>query len=101
MTRPPVTTPLAGAAEPGGIARRNLLNAPARSLAEALRRDEPLGGLAQDALLSRDQAQAIVEKAIKLSKADAINVGVNSNYFGNVRFAANTVSTSGGIADAQ
>ena len=61
----------------------------------------PLGELAQDALLSRDQAQAIVGKALKLSKADAIEVNVNSNFTGNVRFAANTMSTSGGVADAQ
>src|SRR6185312_2105075 len=45
------------------------------------------------------QAQAIVEKALKLSKADAVEVSVNSGYQGNVRFAANTMSTSGGIAD--
>jgi predicted Zn-dependent protease len=82
------------------ILRRSLLNAPVRSLAESLRRGEPLGDLAKDALLSRDQAQAIVEKALKLSKADSVEVNVNSNYAGNVRFAANTMSTSGGIADA-
>ena len=56
------------------IMRRSLLNAPVRSLAESLRRAEPLGELAKDALLSREQAQAMVEKAVKLSKADAIEV---------------------------
>ena len=81
------------------ILRRSLLNAPVQSLADALRRAEPLGELAKDALLTREQAQEIVEKALKLSKADAVEVSVNSGYQGNVRFAANTVSTSGGIAD--
>jgi predicted Zn-dependent protease len=81
------------------ILRRSLLNAPVQSLTDALRRAEPLGELAKDALLTREQAQEIVEKALKLSKADAVEVSVNSGYQGNVRFAANTVSTSGGIAD--
>jgi predicted Zn-dependent protease len=81
------------------ILRRSLLNAPVQSLADAVRRAEPLGELARDALLTREQAQEIVEKALKLSKADAVEVSVNSGYQGNVRFAANTVSTSGGIAD--
>jgi predicted Zn-dependent protease len=55
---------------------------------------------AQDAMVTREQAQAIVEKAVKLSKADAVDVTINSGYQGNVRFAANQMSTSGGIADA-
>ena len=54
------------------ILRRSLLDAPVKSLSDALRRAEPLGELAKDALLSREQAQEIVEKALKLSKADAV-----------------------------
>jgi predicted Zn-dependent protease len=73
-----------------------------RSLYEDVRRGVPLGETtgAQDALLTREQAQAIIEKAVKMSKAEAVNVNVNSGYQGNVRFAANQMSTSGGIADA-
>jgi predicted Zn-dependent protease len=79
----------------GNLNRREALSA-------AVRRGAPLieTSDAKDALLTREQAQAIVEKAVKLSKADSIQVFVNSGYQGNVRFAANQMSTSGGIADA-
>jgi predicted Zn-dependent protease len=46
-------------------------------------------------VLSRDQAQAIVERAVKLSKADAVRVSVNSARETNLRFADNQMSTSG------
>ena len=73
-----------------------------RSLSEDIRRGVPLGEstAAKDALLTREEAQALIEKAVKLSKADAIDVTINSGYQGNVRFAANQMSTSGGISDA-
>ena len=45
------------------------------------------------AILTREQAQAIVEKAVKLSKADAVDVQVNTYTRGNIRFADNQVST--------
>ena len=50
---------------------------------------------ANTAILTRDQAQAIVEKALKRSKADAIDVQVNTYTAGNIRFADNQVSTAG------
>ena len=53
------------------------------------------------AILTREQAQAIVEKAVKLSKADAIDVQVNTYTQGNIRFADNQVSTAGSTTDAQ
>jgi PmbA/TldA metallopeptidase domain 1 len=53
------------------------------------------------AILTRDQAQAIVEKAIKMSKADAVDVQVNTYTAGNIRFADNQVSTAGSTTDAQ
>jgi predicted Zn-dependent protease len=53
------------------------------------------------AILTREQAQAIVEKAIKMSKADAIDVQVNTYTAGNIRFADNQVSTAGSTTDAQ
>jgi predicted Zn-dependent protease len=54
-----------------------------------------------NAILTREQAQAIVEKAIKRSKADAIDVQVNTYTQGNIRFADNQVSTAGSTTDAQ
>ncbi len=56
---------------------------------------------AQGAYLTRDEAQALVRRVIALSSADGIQVGVNSGYTGNVRFAANQMSTAGGVANAQ
>ena len=53
------------------------------------------------AVLSRQQVQDIIERAVKLSKADTISVNVGSNYTTNVRFAANQMSTSGGVTDGQ
>jgi predicted Zn-dependent protease len=36
-----------------------------------------------------------------MSKADAVRVSVNSSYTANLRFAANQMSTAGGVTDAQ
>jgi predicted Zn-dependent protease len=51
-------------------------------------------------VLSREEAQAIVNRTIGFSKAEAVTVTLDSNYQGNVRFAANQMSTSGGVANA-
>ena len=51
-------------------------------------------------ILTQDESMAIVEKAVKLSKADGIEVQINASYAGNVRFAANQVSTSGATTNA-
>ncbi len=56
---------------------------------------------ARQGVLTREEAQAVVERAVGYSKADGIEVQVNSNYTGNVRFAANQMSTSGATTDAQ
>jgi predicted Zn-dependent protease len=61
----------------------------------------PAAGIPADAVLSRSEAQALVEKVVKMSRADAINVTLASNYTTNVRFAANQMSTAGAITDAQ
>ncbi len=65
------------------------------SAPKSLRQGVPAG-----AVLSREQAQAIVERAIGMSKADAINVTLNSNHNSNVRFADNQMSTAGATTDA-
>ena len=50
--------------------------------------------------LSRAEAQAIVERVVRMSKADSINVSLNTNYNTNVRFADNQMSTAGSLVDA-
>jgi len=55
---------------------------------------------ANDAVLSREAAQALTEKIVKMSRADAIDVTVNAGLNTNVRFAANQMSTAGSIVDA-
>ncbi|HVT38055.1 MAG TPA: TldD/PmbA family protein [Gemmatimonadaceae bacterium] len=54
-----------------------------------------------DAVLSREAAQALCEKMVKMSRADSINVTVNSGLSTNVRFAANQMSTAGSVVDVQ
>ena len=48
-----------------------------------------------DGVLSRDEAQALVERTVKMSKADAVRVSVQSSRETNLRFADNQLSTSG------
>ncbi len=83
------------------LSRRALLADPREPLDRHLRRGGELAAAAADSVLTREEAQQVVEKAIKLSKADAVEVQVTSGYTGNVRFAANQMSTSGATADAQ
>jgi predicted Zn-dependent protease len=53
----------------------------------------------EGAVMTREQAQALIEKVVKMSKADEISVNVNSGYQADVRFAANQMSTSGGVVN--
>ena len=50
-------------------------------------------------VLSRADAQSLVERAVKLSKADAVRVSVSSNRETNLRFADNQISTSGATSN--
>lgn len=52
------------------------------------------------AVMSREEAQALVERVIKMSKADGIQVNVGGGYTANVRFADNRISTAGGVSQA-
>ncbi len=63
---------------------------------KSLRENVPAGSV-----LSRAEAQVIVERVVKISKAESINVSVNTNYNTNVRFADNQMSTAGSLVDAQ
>jgi predicted Zn-dependent protease len=51
-------------------------------------------------VMTRDQAQQLIERTIKLSKADSIQVNIGGGYAANVRFADNRISTAGGVSTA-
>ncbi|HET9775296.1 MAG TPA: TldD/PmbA family protein, partial [Gemmatimonadaceae bacterium] len=53
------------------------------------------------AIMARDSAQGLIEKIVKMSKADGITVTVDSGYQADVRFAANQMSTAGGVTRSQ
>jgi predicted Zn-dependent protease len=50
------------------------------------------------AILSKDEAQALLKKVISFSKADECEAGLNGTEGGNIRYARNSVSTSGDIS---
>ncbi|MEO8619539.1 MAG: metallopeptidase TldD-related protein [bacterium] len=52
-------------------------------------------------MMSRAEAQAFLERVVKLSRADTIGAQLGGGYTGNIRFAANRISTSGGISNSQ
>ncbi len=56
--------------------------------------------MVQGAYLTRDEAEALVRRVIGMSSAEAVQVGVGGGYQGNLRFAANQMSTSGGVSNA-
>ena len=47
------------------------------------------------AILNREEAQAILNKILKFSKAEFCSVSLGGSHQGNIRYARNTVSTSG------
>ncbi|MFN8355999.1 MAG: TldD/PmbA family protein [Spirosomataceae bacterium] len=47
------------------------------------------------AILSKEEAKKIIDKVLLFSKADEMSVGLTGNRTGNIRYARNTVSTSG------
>ena len=52
-------------------------------------------------ILSENEARAIVQGVVKLSKADECTATLDGSIEGNVRYALNNVSTSGVISDAE
>ena len=46
-------------------------------------------------LLTQDQAREILAKVMSYSKADECEANLNGNFGGNIRYARNTVTTSG------
>ena len=49
-------------------------------------------------ILNKEEAQALLKKVIAFSKADEIEVNITGTNSGNIRYARNAVSTSGGIS---
>jgi predicted Zn-dependent protease len=60
---------------------------------------EPSTVAAAPALLSRDDAEAVVKKVISFATADETRVTIGSSASGNMRFAVNQASTSGDSFD--
>jgi len=52
-------------------------------------------------IYSEEQAKAILDKVIGLSKADECTAGLSGSVSGNIRFARNAVSTSGIVGNAE
>ena len=50
---------------------------------------------ASGGVLSREDAQALIERVVKMSKADSVKVVIGGGYTTNVRFADNQMSTAG------
>jgi predicted Zn-dependent protease len=50
------------------------------------------------AILTKDEAHALLKKVLSYSKADECEVNINGSNNGNIRYARNSVSTSGGIS---
>jgi len=77
---------------------KSIPDSPKRLIAH---RDAVNHGLLDEAIvLSRAECEDIVQRTLRLSKADACRVSVNSQYGTNVRFADNQMSTSGVSDDA-
>jgi predicted Zn-dependent protease len=51
------------------------------------------------ALLTREEAKAIADRALAASKADAVRVTISSGWSGNTRFSGNEITTAGGVSD--
>jgi predicted Zn-dependent protease len=69
-------------------------------LSEPNRLLHPQGGSAtSSAILSREEAEALVKRVVAMSKADGIDVQIGGGYTTNVRFADNQMSTAGAVTD--
>ena len=63
--------------------------------------DRAARAMPEGAVMTRERAQALIEKIVKMSKADGISVSIDSGYQANIRFAANQMSTAGGVINSQ
>ncbi|HSA57722.1 MAG TPA: TldD/PmbA family protein [Gemmatimonadaceae bacterium] len=80
----------------GGNGASGVADAPRRLIerAEAANRSMQAGGI-----LSREEAQALIERVKGMSKAEAIKVSIFGGNQTNVRFADNQMSTAGSSSD--
>jgi len=53
----------------------------------------------EGSVLSRDEAKALIDRIVKMSKAESVQVNIGGGYSANVRFADNQMSTAGGITN--
>src|SRR6187551_1413081 len=52
------------------------------------------------AILTKDEARALMQKVLSYSKSDECEVNLNGTDSGNIRYARNSVSTSGRISQS-
>jgi len=52
-------------------------------------------------ILSQEEAKAILDKVLSFSKAEGCEANLDGSTTGNIRYARNTVSTAGSVADLQ
>ncbi|MEX2179234.1 MAG: TldD/PmbA family protein [Gemmatimonadaceae bacterium] len=50
-------------------------------------------------VMTRDEAQALIERVVKMSRADEIQVSLGAGVENNIRFADNRITTAGGVND--
>src|SRR5688572_33150330 len=50
-------------------------------------------------IITREEAQSLVQRVVAMSKADGVDVQVGGGYATNVRFADNQMSTAGAVTD--
>lgn len=67
---------------------------------EGMRRPLSLRSNMQIAPMPESEAQALIERTVKMSKADSINVQIDDGTTTNLRFADNRVSTAGRVQDS-
>ena len=77
---------------------RHIPDAPKRLIAHAVATRH--GVLDEALVLTRAECEDIVQRGLKLSKADACRIAIGSTYQTNLRFADNQMSTSGISDDA-
>src|SRR5689334_104702 len=53
----------------------------------------------EGAIPSRDESKNLIDRVIKMSKAESIQVNIGGGYSANVRFADNQMSTAAGITN--
>ena len=51
--------------------------------------------------MPRERAQELIDRIVKMSKADGVTVTIDSGYQADLRFAANQMSTAGGVTRSQ